>query len=209
LELLETVQFVIDASKMSNAPSEIRTLNGRPPFMVGTEDDDLTQLSNFYETSPSGRTPLCKHIKDVIAKLQIIAPDLNSRGQKACLMIATDGEATDGDIMEAMVPLQDLPVYVVIRLCTDDEKVVNYWNKIDKDLELQLDILDDLVGEAKEVSHHNSWMSYGEPIQRLREFGSSVSELDMLDEQAVGMDQIRVICEFMCVKYSILYCLMK
>lgn len=196
LELLATVEFLIDASRASNAPSEIRTLNGRPPFMVGTEDDDNAKISEFYETSPGSRTPLCKHIKDVIQKIKIIAPELNSRGQKACLMIATDGEATDGDIMEAMVPLQDLPVYVVIRLCTDDAKVVGYWNEIDKNLELQLDILDDLSGEAKEVSHRNGWMTYGEPLQRLREFGSSTSELDMLDEQTAGLEQIRVICEY-------------
>lgn len=199
MELLETVKFLVDASRLSNAPSEIRTLNRSLPFMVGTENDDSSKLTDFYETSPSGRTPLCRHIKDVIKKIQDITPELLSRGQKACLMIATDGEATDGDIMEAMVPLQDLPVYVVIRLCTDDAKVVKYWNEIDKNLELQLDILDDLTGEAKEVSHHNPWMTYGEPMQRLREFGSSTSELDMLDETAAGLDQIRDICGFMYV----------
>ena len=169
--------------------------------MVGTEDDDNDKISEFYETSPGGRTPLCMHIKDVIQKIKIIAPELNSRGQKACLMIATDGEATDGDIMEAMAPLQDLPVYVVIRLCTDDAKVLGYWNEIDKNLELQLDVLDDLSGEAKEVSHHNGWLTHGEPLQRLREFGSSSSELDMLDEQTAGLEQIRVICEYMYFYY--------
>ena len=45
--------------------------------------------------------------------------------------IATDGESSDGDIAAAMRPLQALPVWVVIRLCTDDERVVNYWNTID------------------------------------------------------------------------------
>mmetsp|Transcript_25741 Transcript_25741/g.35399 ORF Transcript_25741/g.35399 Transcript_25741/m.35399 type:complete len:332 (-) Transcript_25741:1237-2232(-) len=196
LELLETVKFLIEASRFSSAPSEMRTLNGRPPFMVGTEDDDNSKITSFFETSPGGRTPLCKHIKDVITKIEKIAPTLISNGQKACVMIATDGEATDGDVMAAMLPLQDLPVYVVVRLCTDDEKVVKYWNEIDKNLELQLDILDDLTGEAKEVNHCNPWMTYGEPMQRLREFGSSTTELDMLDERPAGLDEIRVICEY-------------
>ena len=58
---------------------------------------------------------------------------------------------SDGDIAEAMRPLQLLPVWVVIRLCTSDAKIVNYWNSIDQELELNMDILDDLFGEATQV----------------------------------------------------------
>ena len=41
----------------------------------------------------------------------------------------SDGAATDGDVSEAMKPLQNLPVWVVVRLCTDDDSVVQYWNR--------------------------------------------------------------------------------
>ncbi len=40
-------------------------------------------------------------------------PELRANKQQACVVIATDGEATDGDIADAMKPLQDLPVWVV------------------------------------------------------------------------------------------------
>ena len=61
-------------------------------------------------------------------------------------VIATDGESTDGDLADAMKPLEDLPVWVVIRLCTDEDSVVEYWNNIDSQLELDMDVLDDLNG---------------------------------------------------------------
>jgi hypothetical protein len=51
----------------------------------------------------------------------------------------------------ALVPLQTLPVWLVVRLSTDDEAIVKYWNKIEKKLTLEMDVLDDLFGEGLEV----------------------------------------------------------
>ena len=39
------------------------------------------------------------------------------------LIIATDGESSDGSLAAAMKPLEQLPVSVVVRLCTNDDKV--------------------------------------------------------------------------------------
>lgn len=47
--------------------------------------------------------------------------------------------------------LKELPVWVVIRLCTDDHKMVDYWNNVDAQVGVSMDVLDDPLGEAKEV----------------------------------------------------------
>ena len=52
-----------------------------------------------------------------------------------------------GDVIEALRPLTLLPVWVVIRLCTNEVNIVNFWNNIDKQIELDMDVIDDLVGK--------------------------------------------------------------
>ena len=61
-------------------------------------------------------------------------PFLRSTGQKVAVIIATDGESSDGDMAAAMAPLKLLPVHVVVRLCTDEKRICDYWNNIDQQL---------------------------------------------------------------------------
>jgi len=198
-ELTESLKFHARLAKELEVPTEFRLLNGRNPVTLGVAGkaggkDGYAELLSQLDSSPAGGTPLCKHIREVIVKIKVMEPALRSSGQRVVLMIATDGESSDGDIVEAMKPLKALPVWVVIKLCTDDEKVVGYWNKIDSELELDMDVLDDFVGEGKEVGAVNNWMTYGEQIHRLREFGVHMKELDMIDESRLTGDEIRQVC---------------
>ena len=130
----------------------------------------------------------------MIEQIQKLAPELEARNLKAGLIIFTDGLPTDGKVTDLMSQLRSLPVWIVIRLCTDDKKIVQFWNNIDKDLELDMDVLDDFKSEAKEVTKFNSWLTYGEPLHRLREFGICIKELDILDELSLTSDQILEFC---------------
>lgn len=194
-ELTNTLKFHAELAYSAGAPTEFRLLNCAAPVMIGDgsegEADRLETLQAIFEGSPSGGTPLCRHIREVTEQIRHLAPGLRAAGQKACVMIATDGESSDGDIAQALRPLKDLPAWVVIRLCTDEDKIVNYWNNVDNELELDMDVLDDLCGEAKEVTEHNPWLTYGEPMHRLREFGIPNKEIDLLDETAMTMEQVR------------------
>jgi hypothetical protein len=194
-ELTEAMKFHINFARQAAAPTEFRLLNGADPIKIGYSDADeadrLAILMTLLEGSPTYGTPLCRHIREVIAEIRAAEGQLRAKGQKACLIIATDGESSDGDIAEAMAPLKNLPVWVVVRLCTDDERVGDYWNRVDEQLELNIDVLDDLNGEAAEVHKQNPWLTYGEQIQRLREFGIAVKEIDLLDERRLSFDELR------------------
>jgi hypothetical protein len=154
-------------------------------------------LERLFDGSPGGGTPLCHHIREVTKEIQRLEVGLRASGQKALLVIASDGEASDGDVTQAMRPLKNLPVWVVVRLCTSEDRVVDYWNNVDRELELNMDVVDDMVGEAKEIHSLNRWLTYGEPLQRLREFGLSVKELDLLDEKKLSLEELRKVCAHM------------
>ena len=200
-ELTSALTFHATIAKAANAPSQFRMLNAAAPITIGDGSDydgsKYNQLMEILRGSPSGGTPLCAHIRDVTAQIAAMADTLRANGQKAVVIIATDGESSDGDVAQALKPLERLPAWVVIRLCTDEDRIVNYWNNIDDNLEVEMDVLDDLEGEAKEIHEHNSWLTYCEPLHRLREFGIPVKELDLLDEKALNLDQIRLFCSLL------------
>ena len=119
LELGSTIQYLASLAEASNSQSEFIFLNNnRTPFYVGFQDKsgNKEQLNQYLKNMPQGGTPLCSTIRNVIEKIKTMEPMLRTNNKKALLVIATDGEASDGDVAQAMRPLKYLPVYVVVRL---------------------------------------------------------------------------------------------
>jgi hypothetical protein len=64
-------------------------------------------------------------------------------------------------------------------------------------LELEMDVLDDILGESAEVTTANPWLNYGEPLHRMREFGASIKEMDLIDESLLTVEQMMVVCDML------------
>jgi hypothetical protein len=47
------------------------------------------------------------------------------------------------------------------------------------------------------VNSFNSWLTYGEPLHRLREGGVHIKEMDLIDEAKLSFDEMRHICSLM------------
>jgi hypothetical protein len=140
-ELSQAMMFHMQLAKAGAIPTEFRLLNGAPPVLIGGNDPNEVvgwqTLECIFRDSPNGGTPLCRHINEIVAKIRSMEQFLRSNGQVACVNIFTDGQSSDGNVAQAMAPLKDLPVHVVVRLCTDQDDVVEYWNGVDGQLELR------------------------------------------------------------------------
>jgi len=92
----------------------------------------------------------------------------------------------------------DLPVHLVVRLCTDEDAVVDFYNSIDEEVELQLEVIDDMQSEAKEIyKSHNRWLVYSPLVHKIREGGTFLKLFDLLDERALTPMEICLFCQYL------------
>ena len=158
------------------------------------------------KVSPTGVTPLTQHIWDIEEHIAGMAHELRRSGKLVAIIIATDGMPTDelgyggedvtNEFIRALRSLEGLPVWTVIRLCTDEDAVKNFYNSLDGQLEISLEVLDDYKGEAREVYKQNPWITYGLPLHRCRELGYHDRLFDLIDERPLTMGEARNFCCF-------------
>ena len=201
-ELQETVVKHARLAGVLQAPTVFRLLNDpvttQQQFSIAEQGEDCipndvkNAIDCINKSSPQGTTPLTDHVAEIRANVLEMEPCLKEKGQKVAIVIATDGLPNNRTtFVEALQSLEGLPVWIVIRLCTDDEKVVDYYNNLDSQLELSLEVLDDWEMEAKEVYEHNKFLNYTLPLHRCREMGYHHRIFDLLDERKLTLDELR------------------
>uniref|UniRef100_A0A7S2LTA3 VWFA domain-containing protein n=1 Tax=Leptocylindrus danicus TaxID=163516 RepID=A0A7S2LTA3_9STRA len=226
-EIKETVLYHANMAAQLNMPTIFRLLNhpgssiGSQQFGICTNTntciDNNSKIGAFADVSnaerimnairPQGGTPLTDHILAIQQQVMEIAPQLNATGKRAVVVFATDGIPTDSQgydsqgarnqFVQALRLMEGLPVWIVIRICTDDDDVVEFYNDLDEKLELSLEVLDDFQGEAKEVFAFNPWLNYALPIHRIRELGFHDRVFDLIDERRLTKTDVRQYCQLL------------
>jgi len=209
-ELQETMKFHLSVATDLQAPCTLRLLN---PGHDGSQVLDCSDAnpevfgsqvnaarSTIMQTHPGSGTPLSAHLHQVHHRIQSLAPTLRAQGQRVCVVLATDGLPTDNPhhvhggpkeaFRKALNSLSGLPVWVVIRLLTDEDDIVEYYNDLDQQVEVPLDVLDDWEGEAREVVAVNPFINYTQQLHYAREFGLAHPIFDLMDEKAFGASEV-------------------
>lgn len=152
------------------------------PDSTKTQKDYQNEFSQITRTT-NGATPL-------LADLESLKEHMKQTPGKKFLVIYSDGVSSDGDITNVLIEIQKMNVNIVIRLCTDEQSVVDYWEQLDAIPELKLDIIDSYEDEKISIAKKNPSLNYTYHFHRLREFGLTMGEIEKLDEISLTEGQI-------------------
>ena len=100
-EVTASMDVIVSHADAAGTPMEIRLLNKAQPVIVGEKADsgiNLEAVRTLLTTEPSGLTPVCKQIREVIERIKGMEAELVASNKIALLIIITDGESTDGNV---------------------------------------------------------------------------------------------------------------
>ncbi|KAK1743720.1 hypothetical protein QTG54_005317 [Skeletonema marinoi] len=165
-EIKGCVEYHAQISAALEAPTTFRMLNdphvgpnsqqfgiaetSLDPNVIQEEVSRAVAIMN--QSQPGGVTPLIRHLREIRQSVVEMAPELYANGTRVAIILATDGLPTDEhgynnsavqqEFVQALRGLESLPVWVVIRLCTDEDP-------LDDQLELSLEVLDDFLKKLR------------------------------------------------------------
>jgi len=208
-ELGDTVSELAKVTSALNAETHFHLLNPSAEgqfFVLNIQDTaitaragapcDIDKLRRVMQTACEYSTPLTEAVQLVADCVKPSEATLRAAGKRAVVIIATDGLPNDAkSFLNAMTILQRLPVWVIVRLCTNDESVVSYWSDLDKQLEMPLEVLDDVEGEAREAHLCNPWLVCPPALHLARTIGIKDKLYDLIDEQPLAPSQVKQLIE--------------
>lgn len=145
-EIQECVNYHVNLAALLSAPTTFRLLNnpgisaGSQEFDIATKGEEMIHadvnnaINIMSKVRPSGCTPLTEHIWEIHSTISAMKSSLEAQGKKVVVVLATDGLPTNNlglsnndtkDLfVQSLRALEGLPVWLVIRLSTDEENVV-------------------------------------------------------------------------------------
>ncbi len=150
-EIRECVAYHVQMAAVLEAPTTFRMLNdpavGPNSQQFGIAETSLEKsvvqgevqraMEIMKMAQPGGVTPLVRHLEEILQSVLELAPQLHADGSKVVVILATDGLPTDdrgyggpvvqNQFLQALRGLEGLPVWVVIRLCTDEQGAILYY----------------------------------------------------------------------------------
>lgn len=215
-ELKECVAYHADFAVRFQLPSRYSLLNNPgsvPQYFSIAQTGSLAQEQQVMnrllsQVIPAGPTPLAAQLRILRDYIVSIAPELRAKNQTVPIIVATQGlpsnsrgETSHETVVEFTNVLRSFekpfPVWIVLRICSDDETAMMFYNSLDSQLNLDLDVLDDIYGEALEVFLRNPWLTYSLALHRFRESGFPVPVLDAIDERALTLPELWQFCSFL------------
>jgi hypothetical protein len=201
-ELNDCIAYHSQIAATFGIPTRFALLNdpkvGPQYFTVGEKDPVMELkvaqhvMTQHLPYGPAMITEELQKLKNYIVSCDSVLPPQAT----VTVVLATQGIPTSGGqaFVNTLRNLEGLRVWVIIRLCTDDEKVFDFYNTLDAQINLPYDVIDDFFGEALEVYLRNPWLTYGMPLHRIRELGFHIPVLDVIDERALTIDEVRDLC---------------
>jgi hypothetical protein len=159
--------------------------------------EELTRLNAVLQKiRPTGATtPIQYHLEDLMPTLHALAPKLEEQQRRIVISICTDSIPTDVDglespeiidaFMSTLKTIMEWPVHIVLRLLTDEERVVQFYDHMSRQ-NSNLQVLDDYLTECKQVQKYNPWFHYGYPLHLCREQGIQIPILEALSKRALS-----------------------
>mmetsp|Transcript_16650 Transcript_16650/g.27598 ORF Transcript_16650/g.27598 Transcript_16650/m.27598 type:complete len:420 (+) Transcript_16650:229-1488(+) len=231
-EVTSTLLWHANFSAMMKAPTAIRLIHApslgqaQQVGIASSEHVDvrseMTRLREVLRPKPCGSGGQLRHLREIINSCLATPLGLLKENSMAIVYV-TDRLPVDDDgkegkevtekFVEVLSRLQGFPVWVVIRLSTDEQRVVDFYNEIDEKMSfvsieslnptgligshVKLDILDDYVSEAENVNEHNPWLNYAYPLHLCKESAVKFPVFDVLNDRPLQTQELVDFCNLL------------
>ena len=134
-----------------------------------------------------------KIITDITEKADISY----NKNKKSHVVITSDSELNSNVINILHDLIKRSYIHITIRLCTDDSRMIDYWQSMNEYFGYKLYILDNINVKKNKILSYNPWFIYTEKMQRVFECGKLINLFQLLDEKTLSISEIHQFSEFL------------